>query len=118
MSFYESKTVISKTYIEGHSILITMKFEATVKFCDADSGVMIDYYGKEKMFRLINVRTPEKGQPGYQKAKKVITGMVGRYNGAVTVEANAGMDYYHRILVLMSNPDGCLNARMIQKGYC
>ena len=95
-----------------------MMFETTVKFIDADSGVMVDYYGNEKMFRLINTRAPEKGQPGYEKAKKVVTGMVGRYNGVVTVEANNGMDYYHRILVLMSNPDGCINERLIQRGYC
>ena len=94
-----------------------MIFETTVKFIDADSGVMVDYYGNEKMFRLINTRAPEQGQPGYEKAKKVVTGMVGRYNGVVTVEAEDGMDSYHRILVLMSNPDGCINERLIEKGY-
>ena len=95
----------------------SMIFQTTVKFCDADSGVMIDYYGNEKMFRLINVKAMEKGQPGYETAKKVVTGMVGRYNGVVTVEAEDGMDDYHRILVLMSNPDGSINERMIEKGY-
>jgi len=95
-----------------------MIFQTTVKFCDADSGVMIDYYGNEKMFRLINKRAPEQGQPGYEKAKKIVNGMVGRYNGVVTVEAEDGMDSYHRILVLMSNPDGCINERLIEKGYC
>jgi len=94
-----------------------MIFETTVKFIDADSGVMIDYYGNEKMFRLCDVRAPEQGQPGYDKAKKVVKGMVGRYNGAVTVEAEDGMDSFHRILVLMSNPDGCINERLIEKGY-
>ena len=95
-----------------------MIFETTVKFCDADSGVMIDYYGNEKMFRLINVKAMEKGQPGYDKAKRIVTGMVGRYNGVVTVEVNDGMDAYHRLLVLMSNPDGCINDRLIERGYC
>ena len=94
-----------------------MIFQTTVKFIDADSGIMIDYNGNEKMFRLINTRAPEKGQPGYNKAKKVVNGMVGRYNGVVTVEAEDGMDSYHRILVLMSNPDGCINERLIEKGY-
>lgn len=95
-----------------------MIFETTVKFCDADSGELIDYYGNKKMFRLINTRAPERGQPGYDKAKKVVTGMVGRYNGVVTVEINDGMDSYHRLLVLMSNPDGCINDRLIERGYC
>lgn len=95
-----------------------MIFETTVKFIDADSGVMIDYYGNEKMFRLINTRAPEKGQPGYAKAKKIVNGMVGRYKGVVTVEAEDGMDSYHRILVSMSNHDGCINERLIQRGYC
>ena len=95
-----------------------MIFETTVKFCDADSGELIDYYGNKKMFRLINTRAPERGQPGYETAKKVVTGMVGRYHNIVTVEVNDGMDAYHRLLVLMSNPDGCINDRLIQKGYC
>lgn len=95
-----------------------MIFETTVKFCDADSGELIDYYGNKKMFRLINTRAPERGQPGYAKAKRIVTGMVGRYNGVVTVEAEDGMDDYHRLLVLMSNPDGCINERLIQRGYC
>ena len=95
-----------------------MIFETTVKFCDADSGVMIDYYGNEKMFRLCDVRAPDKNEPGYNKAKKVVIGMVGRYNNIVTVEVNNGMDSYHRLLVLMSNPDGSINERLIQKGYC
>jgi len=94
-----------------------MIFETTVKFCDADSGELIDYYGNKKMFRLINTRAPERGQPGYDKAKKVVIGMVGRYNNIVTVEVNDGMDDYHRLLVLMSNPDGSINERLIQKGY-
>ena len=94
-----------------------MIFETTVKFIDADSGELIDYYGNKKMFRLINTRAPEKGQPGYETAKKVVTGMVGRYNGVVTVEAEDGMDSFHRILVLMSNPDGCINERLIERGY-
>ena len=78
---------------------------------------MIDYYGNEKMFRLINTRAPEKGQPGYETAKKLATGMVGIYHNIVTVEVNDGMDSYHRILVSMSNPDGCINERLIEKGY-
>jgi hypothetical protein len=94
-----------------------MIFETTVKFCDADSGVMIDYCGNEKMFRLIDTKAPGKGQPGYKTAKKVVTGMVGRYNGVVTVEINNGMDSYHRLLVLMFNPDGCINSHLIEKGY-
>ncbi len=94
-----------------------MIFETTVKFCDADSGMMIDYYGNEKMFRLCDVRAPEKGQLGYQKAKNVVNGMVGRYKNIVTVEINNGMDSFHRILVLMSNPEGSINDRLIQRGY-
>lgn len=94
-----------------------MIFETTVKFCDADSGAMIDYYGHEKLFRLINVRAPDKNEPGYNKAKKVVIGMAGRYNNIVTVEVNDGMDVYHRLLVLMSNADGSINERMIQRGY-
>jgi len=94
-----------------------MIFETTVKFCDADSGTMIDYYGNKKMFRLCDVRAPDKNEPDYNKAKKVVIGMVGRYNNIVTVEVNDGMDAYNRLLVLMSNPDGCINERLIKKGY-
>ena len=94
-----------------------MIFKTTVKFYDPDSGELIDYYGNKKMFRLINTRAPEKGQPGYETAKRIVVGMVGRYNGVVTVEAEDGMDAYHRLLVLMSNPDGSINERMIQRGY-
>ena len=95
-----------------------MIFETTVKFCDADSGELIDYYSNKKMFRLINTRAPERGQPGYETAKKIVNGMVGRYNGVVTVEAEDGMDSFHRILVLISNLDGCINEHLIEKGYC
>lgn len=94
-----------------------MIFETTVKFCDADSGELIDYHGNKKMFRLINTRAPEQGQIGYETAKKIVNGMVGRYNEVVTLEMNEGMDAYHRLLVLMSNPDGCINERLIQKRY-
>jgi len=69
------------------------------------------------MFRLCNIRTPEFGQPGYKKAKNEVNGMVGRYGGRVTAEV-VGMDEYHRLLVFLSNKDGCINQRMIKKGYC
>lgn len=95
-----------------------MIFETIVRFCDADSGELIDYYGNKKMFRLINTRAPERGQVGYEKSKRIVNGMVARYKGVVTVEVNDGMDAYHRLLVLMSNPDGSINERMIQRGYC
>ena len=68
------------------------------------------------MFRLCDVEAPEYGEPGYQKAKNIVNGMVGQYNGLVTAEV-VGMDIYHRLLVNLYNPDGCINQRMIQKGY-
>jgi endonuclease YncB( thermonuclease family) len=78
---------------------------------DGDSGVYTD----GTRFRLANVRAPEKHQFGGHKATKVASGMTSRSNGFVTVKSvgRSGV----RSVDYISNKDGSINKRMMQRGY-
>ncbi len=80
--------------------------------CDGDSGE----FANGERFRLVNVRSPEKRQKGYQTAKKSLAGMIGRSNNKVDV-TSVGKDKYGRNLVNLSNLDGSINQRMREKGF-
>jgi len=81
-------------------------------FVDGDSG----QFANGERFRLADVRSPDKDDPDYLKAKRVVTGMAGRNRCRVTVE-QVGIDQYGRLLVELFNEDGSLNERMKQRGY-
>lgn len=83
-----------------------------VHWTDGDSGTFSD----GTRFRLQNVRAPESGQKGGQKANRVAAGMTGRSKNQVTVEEE-GRDKYGRKLVKMKNKDGSINKRLRKKGY-
>jgi endonuclease YncB( thermonuclease family) len=82
-------------------------------FFDGDSG----QFSNGERFRLADVRSPDKDDPDYLKAKRVVTGMAGRNRRRVTVE-EVGIDPYSRLLVKIYNEDGSINDRMRQRGYC
>ena len=82
------------------------------KWKDGDSGSFSD--GTE--FRLARVRAPEKHQIGGSKATKVASGMTGRSKGWVDVR-QVGYDRYGRVIVEISNKNGCINDRLIKNGY-
>lgn len=83
-----------------------------MKFTDGDSGT----YPDGTRFRLANVRAPEKNQTGGKRAKNVVSGMIGRSKGRVSVEEVA-RDIYGRVVVNLANKDGSINKRMVKKGY-
>jgi len=87
-------------------------YRRKVKFVDGDSGVFSD----GTKFRLSNVRAQEYNEPGGTKAKNVVTGMIGRSKGVVSVK-EVGRDFYGRVLVELTNKDGSINERMRNKGY-
>ena len=81
-------------------------------FFDGDSG----QFANGERFRMADVRSPEEDDPDYLKAKRVVSGMVGRSHKWVTVE-EVGIDPYGRLLVKLYNEDGSINDRLRQRGY-
>lgn len=75
-----------------------------VKFADGEEG------------RLVNVRAPEKNEPGYARAKKSLSSMIARSGGEVNCRS-VGRDKYGRLLVEISNHEGSINKRLREKGY-
>jgi len=82
-------------------------------FCDGDSG----QFTNGERFRLADVQSPSKNEQDYLKAKRIVSGMVGRSKRWVTVE-QVGIDQYGRLLVKLYNEDGSINDRLRQRGYC
>ena len=81
-------------------------------FCDGDSG----QFSNGERFRIANIHTPEKDDPEYRRAKRIVSSMAGRSKGWVTVEV-VGIDQYGRLLVELGNQDGSINERMRQRGF-
>lgn len=81
-------------------------------FFDGDSG----QFSNGERFRLADVRSPDKDDPDYLKAKRIVSGMAGRSHRMVTVD-EVGIDPYGRLLVKLENQDGSLNERMKLRGY-
>lgn len=78
---------------------------------DGDSGFFTD----GTPFRLSGVRSPEHHQFGSKKATRTVAGMTGRFNGDVNVKKVGSS--YGRDVVVMRNPEGSINKRMLSKGY-
>ncbi|MCG7850467.1 MAG: thermonuclease family protein [ANME-2 cluster archaeon] len=81
-------------------------------FFDGDSG----QFSNGERFRLADVRSPDKEDPGYMKAKRSLSAMAGRSHRMVTVK-EVGIDPYGRVIVYLENQDGSINERMKQRGY-
>lgn len=81
------------------------------KWNDGDSGRFSD----GTKFRLAGVRAPEKNQFGGSTATRRAAGMTGQNNGWVNWNSVA-RDRYGRSVGNMSNKDGSINKRMIQRG--
>ena len=81
-------------------------------FFDGDSG----QFSNGERFRMADVRSPEEDDPDYIKAKRIVSGMAGRFHKWVSVE-EVGIDQYGRVLVKLYNEDGSINDRMRQRGY-
>lgn len=81
-------------------------------FFDGDSG----QFSNGERFRLADVRSPDKDEVDYMKAKRILSGMAGRSHRMVTVE-EVGIDQFGRLLVNLENQDGSINDRMRQRGY-
>lgn len=81
-------------------------------FFDGDSG----QFANGERFRLADVRSPDKDEVDYMKAKRSLSAMAGRSQRWVTVE-EVGIDPYGRLLVKIYNEDGSINDRMRLKGY-
>jgi len=81
-------------------------------FVDGDSG----QFSNGERFRLADVRSPDKDEVDYMKAKRSVSAMAGRSHRMVTVE-EVGIDQYGRLIVNLENQDGSINDRMRQRGY-
>ena len=90
-----------------------MTYEIQIQiFFDGDSG----QFSNGERFRLADVRSPDKNEVDYMKAKRILSGMAGRSKGWVSVE-EVGIDPYGRVIVKLENQDGSINERMKQRGY-
>ena len=90
-----------------------MTYEIQIQFFfDGDSG----QFSNGERFRLADVRSPDKNEADYMKAKRSFSAMAGRSHRMVTVE-EVGIDQYGRVLVNLENQDGSINDRMRQRGY-
>lgn len=90
-----------------------MTYEIQIMFFfDGDSG----QFTNGERFRMADVRSPDKDEVDYVKAKRSLSAMAGRSHRWVTVE-QVGIDQYGRLLVKLENQDGSLNERMKQRGY-
>ena len=90
-----------------------MSYDIQIQFFfDGDSG----QFENGERFRLADVRSPDKDEVNYMKAKRSVSAMAGRNHRWVTVE-EVGIDPYGRLLVKLENQDGSLNERMKQRGY-
>ena len=91
-----------------------MSYDIQIQFFfDGDSG----QFSNGERFRLADVRSPDKNESDYLKAKRSLSAMAGRSHKWVTVE-EVGIDQYGRVLVNLENQDGSINDRMKQRGYC
>ena len=81
-------------------------------FFDGDSG----QFSNGERFRLADVRSPDKNEVNYMRAKRSVSAMAGRSQRWVSVE-EVGIDPYGRLIVKLENQDGSINERMKQRGY-
>ena len=90
-----------------------MTYEMQIQFFfDGDSG----QFSNGERFRMADVRSPDKNEINYMKAKRSVSAMAGRFHRWVTVE-EVGIDPYGRLIVKLYNQDGSINDRMRQRGY-
>ena len=82
-----------------------------LKWDDGDSGL----FSNGQRFRLSRVRAPESYQFGGSTALKRAAGMSGR-SGNIVGTKIVGRDSFNRLLVELSNKDGSINKRLIQRG--
>ena len=106
-----ARDVINLNTIKSNSR--TMSYQIQIQFFfDGDSG----QFENGERFRLADVRSPDKDEVNYMKAKRSVSAMAGRNHRWVTVE-EVGIDPYGRLLVKLYNEDGSINDRMRQRGY-